>query len=308
MDKFDLVIIGTGPAGNTASLYASRAGLSVAILEKTAPGGRLINTAEVENYPGTGYIKGVDLAMKMIEQATQFGAKMIFSGAKTIEDKNETKIITLENGDVLETKAILIATGTRSKPLEGVKGYPELLNKGISHCIICDGAFSKDKEIAVIGGGNSATEETLFANKLFSKITILNSFPDFSVVEKVTMEKLSELDKVVLETNANVKSINGEDKVESITYEQNGEEKTIDVNAIFVYIGNIPNTEFVKESNIDILNEWDQVIVNEKMETTVKGIYAAGDVTNQQIKQIATAVSDGTIAALNIKRYIDTLK
>jgi thioredoxin reductase (NADPH) len=308
MEKVDLVIIGTGPAGNTAALYASRAGLSVKILERKAPGGRLVNTAEIENYPGTGFVTGVQLAMKMMEQAQQFGAEMIFSEAKKIEDKGDTKIITLGNGDELETKAILVATGTRSKPLDGVKGYEELMNKGVSHCIVCDGAFSKGKDIVVVGGGNSATEETLFANKLFNKVTILNSFPDFSVVEDVTMQKLNDLDHVQLETNANIKSINGENSVESVTFEQNGEEKTIDVNAVFVYVGNMPNTEFINESNIDILDEYGYVKVDQDMATSVKGIYGAGDVIVKHVRQISTAVSDGTVAAMSIKRYIDTLK
>jgi thioredoxin reductase (NADPH) len=255
MNKFDLLIIGSGPGGNTAAIYASRANLKVAVSESGAPGGRLVNTAEIENYPGFELIKGYEFALKLINQAKKFGTEFIYSKVIKIINKNKTKEVYFENGETIETKAIVIATGTRSKPLENVKGYEKFLNRGVSHCIVCDGAFFKNKDITVIGGGNAATEETLFAHKLFNKISIINSFPDFRVVEDVTMKKLDELENVELHVNSNIKEIVGEKSVEKIIVEQEGKEKEFNTSAVFVYIGNLPNTEFIKESNLDILND-----------------------------------------------------
>lgn len=304
MRKIDLFIAGTGPAGLSAALYASRAGLSVLISEKAAPGGRLINTHKVENYVGAGAVTGVELAMKNIEQATSFGAEILYSGTKHIEKVDNKFIIDMEDGSQVEAKTVFIASGTSSRPLN-VPGYKELYNKGVSGCIVCDGAFHRGKEVAVVGGGNSAVEEGLFASDIVEKLHIINIGNELTA-EQVTIDNAMKKDNIVFYNNAVTKSINGTDSVESITFEKDGEEITLPVSGVFVYVGQDANTDFVKD--LGITDEWGYIQADPtNMETKIPGLYAGGDVIVKHHRQIATAVGDGTNAALEIKAYIDAM-
>lgn len=304
MKQVDLLVIGTGPAGLSAALYASRAGLKVLIVEKSAPGGRLINTHMIENYIGTGPIKGVEFAMKNIEQATSFGAEIIYSGAKVISKKGEIFKIALENGDDIESKTIYIATGTSTRPIP-VPGYEEFFNKGVSGCIVCDGAFHRGKPVAIVGGGNSAVEEGLFASDIVGELHIINLGPKLNA-EQISIDKIEKKDNVTIHNDARTISINGKDKVESITFIKNGLEQTLEVSGIFAYIGQDANTAFVK--NLNITDQWGFIKANlETGETKIKGLYAGGDVISKKHRQISTAVADGTNAALEIKSYIDSI-
>lgn len=304
MRQVDLFIVGTGPAGLSAALYSSRAGLSVLISEKAAPGGRLINTHKVENYVGAGAVTGVELAIKNIEQATSFGAEMVYSGTEKVEKVGEVFHVTLSNGEQVESKTVFISTGTRTRKIS-VPGFVKLWNKGVSGCIVCDGAFHRGKQVAVVGGGNSAVEESLFAADIVDHIYIINIGPKLTA-EQISIDKIGKKNNVTIINNANTTSINGTDKVESITFEVDGESKTIEVSGVFAYIGQDPNTEFIYD--LGITNQWGFIETDATTaKTSIKGLFAGGDVIVKNHRQISTAVADGTVAALEIKNYIDSL-
>ncbi len=238
MNSKDIIIIGGGPAGLTAAIYAARAGKSVMVIEKSAPGGKMNNTHMIDNFPGMVGKHGYEFSMAFTEQAKQFGAEI--KGGDVVEisnlDSNDSKYIKLKNGDEYTAKSIIIAAGLKAKPLN-VPGYDEYFGKGVGVCLVCDGAFYRSKKVAVIGGGNSATEESLFASDMIGEIHIINSFPGFRA-EKLTLDKLNSKDNVFVRHNTNVKAINGTDgKVSSITIESNGKEEKLDIDGVFTYIG-----------------------------------------------------------------------
>lgn len=304
MRQIDLLIIGTGPAGLSAALYSSRAGMDVLISEKSAPGGRLINTHIVENYVGTGSVTGLELAMKNIEQATSFGAEIVYSGVKKIEKTGKVFHAFFYNGMQVQSKTIFIATGTSTKPIP-VQGFDEFFNKGVSGCIVCDGSFHRGKEVAIVGGGNSAIEEGLYATEIVKKLHIINIGPKLTA-EKISIDKIMKKKNVVVYNNAITKSINGSDRVESITFNKDGKEVTIEVSGVFAYIGQVANTNFIKD--LGITDERGFIKADpQKMTTSIPGLFAGGDVIVKKHRQIATAVGDGTNAALEIKAYIDLL-
>ncbi len=301
---YDLIIAGAGPAGLSAAIYAGRAGLNVLVLEKEAPGGKVIKTGEIENYPGFTNIQGPDLAMHFFEQATAMGAKFEFSGLKDFEKKKSFNI-TLENGKTLTSKALVIATGTKENLL-GVPGEIELYGKGVSYCAVCDGSFYKEMPVAVVGGGYSAIEEAIFLTRFVSKVYLIHRSKKFRVDNK-TLEKAKSNEKIVFILDSVVESIEGSDKVSLIKIKNILENTTskIDVNAIFPFIGHYPVTSFVKQ--IQILNEEKHIIGDERMKTKIEGLFVAGDVRNTPFRQIATATSDGAIAGQNAVNYIENL-
>lgn len=306
--NFDLIIIGAGPAGLTSAIYASRAGLSVAIFEKGAPGGKLNNTHKIQNYPGLSDKEGWEFSQHFLSQAKMFGAKIIAGEVISISNLNSKfeKKIKLKNDDEYFSKAIILATGLKPKELE-IPGYNDFFGKGISTCLVCDGALYRGKDIAVIGGGNSATEESLFASKFINKIYIINSFPSFNA-EKTTIDKLTKLDNVVFLHNHDIKKILGVNgkisKIEVFDKETNLLKK-INVSAVFTYIGWVPETKMF-ENNL-ILNKHGWIDIDSKCQTRIPGVFAAGDVTPKEFRQITIATSEGTIAALTAINYINSL-
>ncbi|MBQ1304663.1 MAG: thioredoxin-disulfide reductase [Erysipelotrichaceae bacterium] len=302
--QYDVIIIGSGPAGLTAAIYATRANLTTAIIEGDTPGGKLTKTYEIENYPGFERISGVDLAMQMMEHGQKFGAVMEFSPVTEIDDEGEFKLVHLGDGRVLTTRAVIIATGTNERQLD-LPRAKEFTGRGISYCAVCDGAFYRNKEVAVIGGGNSALEESLYLTQLVNKVNIIirrDVFrADATVVDKVRNNpKINIITKslpqeLVIEDNA-IKGL-------VIKNVETGELSTVECAGIFPYMGADPATGFLK--NLNILDERGYIVVNKDMETAVPGIYGAGDVTVKDLRQVVTATNDGAIAANACVKYLN---
>ena len=303
---YDVIIIGGGPAGLTAAIYTSRAKLKTLILEKMIPGGQVTTTHLVENYPGFPEpINGFLLMSHFQKQAQNFGTEIITSKEVT-SIKKEDKIFKIETSDnVYEAKAVLIATGAKYKTL-GIPGEEKFKGRGVSYCATCDGAFFKDKEVAVIGGGNSALEEALFLTKFVKKVYLIHRRHQFRA-DKIYQDRVKENEKIEIILNYIPVSVNGKSEVESITIEERDtkERKEIKVEGVFFFIGLSPNSEFLEE--FVKMDENGYIIVDENFETNVKGCFAAGDVIKKKVRQIATAVGDGATAAVNIREYLENL-
>ncbi len=303
---YDVIIIGGGPAGLTASIYTSRAKLKTLILEKMIPGGQVTTTHLVENYPGFPEpINGFLLMSHFQKQAQNFGAEIVISKEVTSIEK-EDKIFKIKTPDnEYKAKAVLIATGAKYKTL-GIPGEEKFKGRGVSYCATCDGAFFKDKEVAVIGGGNSALEEALFLTKFVKKVYLIHRRFQFRA-DKILQDRVKENEKIEPILNYVPVSVNGTDEVESITIEERDtkERKEIKVDGVFFFIGLSPNSEFLKDFVKKDENGY--IIVNENLETNVEGCFAAGDVIKKKVRQIATAVGDGATAGVNIREYLENL-
>lgn len=304
MDSYDVVIIGGGPAGLSAGLYACRASLKTLLLERSMPGGQAATTDKIENYPGFPEgISGPDLMMKMDEQARRFGLESRFSEVMSVQQGQDNNFIlkTLE-GDIT-AKTIIIATGAWSKPL-GVPGEHEYRGRGLSYCATCDGAFFQGKTVAVVGGGDSAIQEGIFLTKFADKVYIIHR-RDKLRATKVLQEKVKNYPKIEFIMDSVITSILGQDKVEAVKIKnlKTDVEKAVAVDGIFVYIGKEPSTEIFK-GFIDI-DERGYIITDDKMQTSRKGVFAAGDVRQTPLRQVVTAVADGAVAAVSAEHYIE---
>ncbi len=311
---FDLAIIGAGPAGLSAGLYAGRAKLNTVIFEKEKPGGQIATTHEVANVPGSIFgesgiaTTGPDLTARMVKQSDEFGAKRISESVVEVDFSGETKIITTSNGKY-EAKAVIIAAGATPRKL-GVPGEKELTGKGVSYCATCDGAFFEEMEVLVVGGGYSAAEEAMFLTKLCSKVTILVREDKFSCAASV-VEKVNANPKIDVKFNTEIVEIKGDGIVETAILKNNvtNEEYEFSVDddfgvfGIFVFVGFAPQTETYK-GHID-LDQWGYIPTTENMETNVPGVYAAGDIRPKLLRQVVTAMSDGAIAATAAEKYIE---
>ena len=298
---YDVLIIGAGPAGLTAAIYASRANLSVLIIEAGVNGGKLSKTYEIENYPGIEKIAGIELADQLTRHGQKFGAKLISGNVEKVID-GENKKVVLSDGSEYFGKAIIVATGTKERMLD-LPEADRFTGRGISYCAVCDGFFYRKKDVVVIGGGNSALEESLYLASLVNKVTIIlrrDVFrADASVVDKVMAnEKIEVITKVIPEAlRIEDDRITGL-KIKNV---ETGETSTIDCAGIFPYIGADPCTDFLDQS---ILDEKGYIIVNSDMSTAIKGIYAAGDCIVKDLRQVVTACNDGAIAANSIIKVL----
>jgi thioredoxin reductase (NADPH) len=303
-DKYDVAIIGGGPAGLTAGLYTSRAGIKSLLIEKGVPGGLMATTYWIENYPGFDEgISGLDLSRKMEKQARRFGLDLRMGSIDHISINGKEKVLISDNGTEISTKAVVIATGSAPKKLNA-EGEERLRGKGVSYCATCDGAFFRDKKVAVIGGGNSALQEAIFLTRFAEEIFIVHR-RDTLRATKINQEKAFSESKIKFIWDSVVEKIEGKDTVNSIRLKniKNGQSDTLHVDGIFIYIGSNPNTEFLR--GLVKLDYYRFIITDEKMATSVPGIYAAGDVRANDLKQIVTAAGDGAIAALSAERYIE---
>lgn len=303
---YDVIIAGAGPAGLTAAVYTSRSNLSTLMIERGIPGGQMANTEDVENYPGFEHILGPDLSNKMFEHAKKFGAEYQYGDIQEIRDGDEYKTVVASDKEY-KARAVIIATGAEYKKL-GVPGEEELTGRGVSYCAVCDGAFFKERELVVVGGGDSAVEEGVYLTRFASKVTIVHRRDELRA-QKILQQRAFDNDKIEFIWNHTVKEIKGEDgKVQSVILvnTQTGEEQEFKTDGVFVYIGMLPLNDSFKHLNIT--NDEGYVVTNENMETSVPGIFAAGDIRDKMLRQIVTATGDGSIAAESAQKYIESLK
>jgi len=302
---YDVVIIGAGPAGMTAAVYTSRGNLSTLMIERGIPGGQMANTEEVENYPGFEHILGPELSTKMFDHAKKFGAEYAYGDVQEIIDGEAFKTIKA-GGKEYKARAIILTTGAEYKKM-GIPGESELGGRGVSYCAVCDGAFFKNKELVVVGGGDSAVEEGVYLTRFASKVTIVHRRDELRA-QKILQDRAFSNEKIEFIWNHTVKAINDENgKVGSVTLASTVDDTETEFKAdgVFIYIGMLPLTKpFAK---LGILNENGYILTNEQMETKVPGIFAAGDVREKTLRQIVTATGDGSIAAQAAQHYIEEL-
>lgn len=303
--EFDTVILGGGPAGLSAGIYAARATGNIAIVDVSMFGGQPSNYLELENYPAFPIVGGYDLMEKMEEHADKFGVnKFPMEEIQKIDLISTPKIIeTLTH--TFKAKSVIIATGAQSKKL-GVKGEKEFLGRGVSYCAICDGAFYRDKTVAVVGGGNAALEEAMYLTKFATKVYVIHRRNEFRA-DKIVQNLAFKNEKLEFVYDTVVNEINGEDTVKSLVIEniKTNETSTLNVDGIFPYIGFLPNTDLINGQVEQDSNGF--IITDETMKTSIDGVFAAGDVRKTPLRQVITATSDGAVAAVYAGRYVESL-
>lgn len=297
---YDIIIIGAGPAGLSAAIYARRSGKSVLVLEEKTYGGQIVNTPNIENYPGIAHISGFEFATNLYNQAKDFGAEFKFEKAVGIEDREDSKLVkTLK--DEYEAKAVIIATGAKNRKL-GIDNEDSLVGKGISYCATCDGMFFRDKDVAVNGGGNTAVEDAMFLSNYCNKVYIIHRRDEFRADDK-DVERLKEKDNVELVLDSTVSEIlsdtdeAGNEHVSGVKVKNKntGDERVLEVNGLFIAIGQVPDNEDFKDI-VELENGYVKALGDCKTDT--QGIYVAGDCRTKSVRQLATAAADGAIAAI----------
>ena len=292
---YDIIIVGAGPAGMTAALYALRANKKVLVLEAKAYGGQIVNANLVENYPGIPNISGFDFATNLYNQIKELGAEIKF---ETVLHVDEEKNVTTDE-NTYQAKAVIIATGSENRKLN-IERERDLVGKGVSYCATCDGNFYKNKVVAVSGGGNTAFEDALYLSDIAKKVYLIHRREEFRA-EQTYINKLKKKENVTFVLNANVVALNGEEKLESIELEKNdGSKETINVDGLFIAVGQAPRNDIF--SNVVTLNEQGYIVSEDGVHTNVDGIYVAGDTRVKSLRQLTTAVSDGSIAATTAMR------
>lgn len=299
----DVVIIGSGPAGLSAAVYAMRAQLKTLVIEKNPmSGGQIINTYEVDNYLGLPGINGFDMGMKMREHAEKLNTPFITNEVVNVDIEDKIKVITCVDGTVIKTKTILIATGANNRKL-GLKAETTLVGRGVSYCATCDGAFYRDKVVAVVGGGDVAVEDAIFLARGSKQVYVIHR-RDSLRATKILQEELFALPNVTFVWDSAVEDILGEDHVEKIRVNnlKTNESNNIDVDGVFVAIGTNPVSEIF--DGLVEMNDGKYIVADENCETSQKGIFAAGDIRTKQLRQVITAASDGANAITSIDRYL----
>lgn len=297
---YDIIIVGAGPAGLTAAIYAGRANKKVLVLEALTYGGQIINTNVIDNYPVNPGISGVEFATKIYEQAKALGAEIKFEKVVDIKDGNPKEVVT--NKETYQTKTIILATGSDSRKLK-LENEDKLLGRGISYCATCDGAFYKNKDVAVVGGGITALKDALYLSNITNKVYLIHRRDTFKTEEDV-VDKVKEKDNIEIIYNSNVTKLIADDTLKEIEVTDNEKNVTnIKVDALFIAVGRIPeNQNFAKLINLDSNG---YIISDEKCHTNIEGIFVAGDNRVKGLRQLVTATSDGAIAATEAIRYIN---
>ena len=298
---YDTIIIGAGPAGMTAALYAARSNLKVALIEGGLPGGQMNNTSDIENYPGYANISGPELAEKMFEPLENLGVEHLYGFVETVEDHGEFKKIVTDD-QVYETRTVIVATGSKHRLL-GVPGEEELNSRGVSYCAVCDGAFFRDQDLLVVGGGDSAVEEAIFLTRFAKSVTIIHRRDELRA-QKVLQDRAFANEKINFIWDSVVKEIKGENRVESVVIEnvKTGQVTEQAFGGVFIYVGLDPVSDFVQELQIRDQAGW--IVTDDHMKTSVAGVFAVGDVRQKDLRQVTTAVGDGAIAGQEAYKYI----
>ncbi len=306
METYDTIIIGGGPGGLTASLYACRSGMNTLLIEKAFLGGRAVEQHNIENYPGYPQgVSGMELIEKMKEQSKKFGAKIVYDEVKKISKENKIFLLKGNNNNYL-TETIIIATGSTPKKLN-IPGEEEYGGKGVSYCATCDGPFFKDKVLIVVGGGNTALEEALYLTKFAKEIHLVHRRDRFRG-DKILQNRVFSTKKISTLFNSIVLEIKGTDSVKSviISSTKDNTHQEIKCDGIFIYVGSKANTNFLE--NFLELDENGYIITGEDMKTSVEGIFACGDVRSKKLRQIVTACAEGAIAAHSAEKYLSLIK
>ena len=296
---YDVIIIGAGPAGLTSAIYAKRSNKSVLVLEANSYGGQITTANIVDNYPGNAHINGFDFATNLYNQVLELGVDIKFEKAINIKDGKTKKVIT--DKDTYKCKSIIIAIGVRNRNLD-IPGEKEFVGKGISYCATCDGTFYKNKEVVVVGAGNTAIDDALYLSNICKKVYLVHRNETFKA-SALSVKKLKSKKNVEFILNTNVISINGNKKVESIDIKDNKDNITnLQIDGIFIAIGQIPeNNNLIKDIELD---ENGYIKADENLKTSIDGIYVAGDIRPKSLRQLVTATSDGAIAAVNAIKNI----
>lgn len=300
---YDIIIVGAGAAGMTAAIYGVRSGKSILLIEEKMYGGQIINTPQVENYPGIETISGASFATNLYNQAKGLGAEYLSGKVTEIKDCGDTKEVTV-NDNSYKAESVIIATGARNRTLN-VPGEIELTGKGVSYCATCDGMFFRNRDVAVVGGGNTALEDALFLSDYCNKVYIIHRRDTFRG-EKQLEESLRAKENVVFLLNRVVEEIQGKETLESIIVKEKDGDKSdkISINGLFIAVGQVPDNDVF--SNVVELDEYGYIAAGEDCKTNCEGVYAAGDCRTKSIRQLTTATSDGAVAALGACSYINT--
>ena len=298
---YDTIIIGAGPAGMTAALYAARSNLKVALIEGGLPGGQMNNTSDIENYPGYANISGPELAEKMFEPLENLGVEHLYGFVENIEDHGDVKKVITDNEE-FETRTVIVATGSKHRLL-GVPGEEELNSRGVSYCAVCDGAFFRDQDLLVVGGGDSAVEEAIFLTQFAKSVTIVHRRDELRA-QKVLQDRAFANEKINFIWDSVVKEIKGENRVESVVIENVKTNQVTEhaFGGVFIYVGLDPVSDFTKDLQIQDESGW--IVTDDHMKTRVAGVFAVGDVRQKDLRQVTTAVGDGAIAGQEAYKYI----
>lgn len=301
---YDIIIIGAGPSGLTSAIYGCIARKKVLVLEKEVYGGQILKANKIKNYPGFEEISGYEFSTKLYNQAKNLNAEIKIEEVQKITNNSKFKEVTT-NKNNYKTKSIIIATGAKNRKLNLIN-EDKLIGKGISYCATCDGIFFKDKEIAIIGGGNKAIDDALYLSDFAKKLHLIYRQKDFRT-DSINLEILKEKENVNFILNSNIISVNGNEKLESIIIKDNDseDEKIIDIDGLFISIGHIPVSSIFE--NLINTDEKGYILANEDCNTNIDGIFVAGDIRRKEIRQLTTACSDGTIAALNACKYLNKI-
>ena len=304
--KYEIIVVGAGPAGLAAALYASRSRIPTLVLERGIPGGQLWNTEDIDDYLGFGLVKGPELAQKMQEHVEKFGAEIETANVTGILSEGDEKVVETDDGTRYRALAVIVTAGGDPRKL-GVPGEEELAGKGVSYCAVCDGAFFDGEKIAVVGGGDSAVEESAFLTRYGTKVSIIHRRDEFRA-QPILVEQMEATGKVEKVLDTVVEEIVGNDRVSGLKLKnvKTGEKSELEVGAVFPYVGFIPHSDIFKEEIEQ--DDGNYIVSDEKMATSIPGVFVAGDVRSQYARQISNAVGDATVAALAANAYVNDVK
>ena len=297
---YDIIIVGSGPAGLTAAIYAKRSNKKVLVFESSNPGGKIVDATLIENYPALPHISGFDYANNLYNQTKEMGVEFKFERVNEIKNYEDHKEVISSKG-TYNCKSIILATGNENRSL-GLEREKELIGKGISYCATCDGSFYKGKDVCVVGGGNIAVDAAVYLNDIASKVYLVYRKNELSA-EGILIDKLNKANNVEVLLNSNLVKLNGSDKLESVTIKNNDKEYDLNVSGLFVAVGRNPQNENFK--NIIKTDEKGFIIAGENTHTNIPGIFAAGDNRVKELRQLVTACSDGAIAAMEAIKYVN---